>query len=313
MAASGGHWVKIAQADIGTLQFVPKGKTVASMLAGVQPKPAAFPDNLKNLQVIKGLGGSTGAKLVQDSGGNLYVQKKGKDAGHLLEESAADKAYQALGLNVPEHKILDTPLGPVKLARFTEGQTLDHAMHVDQVAAKKATEYLASGFAADAMLGNWDVVGLGFDNVLIGTDGKTYRIDNGGALRRRAQGALKKNWDQYPDELFSMRNSSTNHQTASIFGGLKLSDIAKQAAKFGSKEKSLLSALPSALHGVVSGRAARMRQFSRIYNALSKKGHSDKAIEGYVKKLWAGLRTGKIKFDPQSAAQIVQSFGEVGG
>jgi len=67
---------------------------------------------------------------------------------------------------------------------------------------------LKENFVADAILGNWDVVGLSKDNVMLGKDGKTYRIDNGGSLRYRAQGGLKKDWGVTPTEIFTMRTSA---------------------------------------------------------------------------------------------------------
>lgn len=51
------------------------------------------------------------------------------------------------------------------------------------------------GFIADAWLGNWDVAGQGYDNIIkTGTAhdvGDAYRIDTGGALLFRAQGNPK--------------------------------------------------------------------------------------------------------------------------
>jgi len=46
---------------------------------------------------------------------------------------------------------------------------------------------LQKDFAADALLSNWDVIGVTADNI-VGNDGKVYRVDNGGALEFRAQG-----------------------------------------------------------------------------------------------------------------------------
>jgi hypothetical protein len=55
---------------------------------------------------------------------------------------------------------------------------------------------------ADALLGNWDVVGLSQDNVL--WDGPTpYRVDQGGTLEFRAQGG-RKEFGPVPQEVWTM-------------------------------------------------------------------------------------------------------------
>jgi hypothetical protein len=313
MAAAGGHWLKVAQGNVGKLVFVPRGKTATEAITGNRPVGAGFPSSISDVQKIKGLGGSTGASLVQDSAGNLYVMKKGNSAGHLLEESAADSAYNDLGADVPPHKVYDTPSGPVKLAKFVDGQTLAQAQAKDPVKAEQAATSLRRHFAADAVLGNWDVVGLEADNVLISTNGKTYRIDNGGSLRYRAQGGLKKEFSEYPDEIFSMRNHSINPQAAKVFSKVSGRELAGQARSIGKRSNSMIGKLPKAIQGTMKARVSRLLQYSTIHKTLSAKGYSDKAIDGYVTKLWGGLKTGKVKIDPKTPADVLKSFTELGG
>ena len=50
-------------------------------------------------------------------------------------------------------------------------------------------------FVVDAWLANWDVVGLGYDNLLVKA-GRAIRVDTGAGLRYRAQGGPKgSNWN----------------------------------------------------------------------------------------------------------------------
>lgn len=307
MAAAGGHWAKVMQGGSGKLVFVPRGKTAAEAITGRKPAGGGFPGDVSDTQTIKGLGGSTGATLVQDKNGNLYVKKKGANTtdGHLLEESAADKAYRALGVDVPEHQIYQTPSGAVKLARFVEGKSLADA---DPAAQAKAEAILRKNFAADAVLGNWDVIGLGRDNVLIGSNGKVYRIDNGGALRYRAMGGKKAEFSEIPNEVFSMRTSS---QGKPVFGSLSIKDIASQAAALVSKRSALLGALPSSLHKTMNGRINRMAQLNKIYKTLSAKGYSDNSIDGFIKEIWKQIPKGG--FDPKTSAEIIASYGIYSG
>jgi hypothetical protein len=83
-----------------------------------------FPDNLDNLVVVKKLGGTTGAQLVKDPvTGKQYVMKNGSSPEHLENEAIADSAYQALGINVPNHKVYKDASGkPTKLAEYIEGR-----------------------------------------------------------------------------------------------------------------------------------------------------------------------------------------------
>ena len=315
MAAAGGHWLKIAQGDVGKLVFVPAGQTAGQAITGRKPAGGGFPGSPDDTQTIKGLGGSTGAKLVQDGSGNLYVKKYGNSAEHLTQEAAADSVYQALGMNVPAHQVYQTAKGPVKLAKFADGQTLDKVEANNPNLAAKAAAEVRKGFAADALLDNWDVIGLGKDNILIGKNGKVYRIDNGGSLQYRAQGKLKgtdgtEPFTSYPNAVFSLRAKGT---AGSVFGSLTASDVAKQIGPLVAKRQAILKALPKSLQGIVGARLDRMRQYANIHKALSLKGYSDKSIDNFTRKLWAGLQSGGVKIDPKSQADIFKAFEMLGG
>lgn len=225
------------------------------------PKPLgpipAFPSSLDSLQHVKELGGSTGAKLVKDPAtGKQFVQKKGGNAGHLREEAAADAAYQALGIAVAKSQVYDAAGKPVKLAEYLEGRTLGELRASDPAAFVKAVAELRKGFVADALLGNWDVVGLNYDNVLVTKDGRVVRIDNGGSLRYRAQGAKKaaSQWSGDLAELDSMRDPSVNPSAAMVFVGMKDEEIRKQAGGILAKRDALLAAVPADLHATLEAR-----------------------------------------------------------
>lgn len=213
------------------LGVVPK-KRVKKALEVVAAKvaQAEFPATVEGLKLVKKLGGSTGAELVEDAAGNRYVRKAGASADHLREEVLADDLYRALGAPVPEAKLYETDNGPVKLARFIGGDTLGAYMAKATPAQREAVyAKLGEHFHADVLLGNWDVIGLGKDNVLVDAAGLPWRIDNGGSLRFRAMGAPKNEaWNEFPDELWTLRDAATNAQTAEVFGKLPLMQIAQR-------------------------------------------------------------------------------------
>jgi hypothetical protein len=230
--------------------------------AATKPSPA-WPQDLGGFGYVKNLGGSTGAKLVEDASGRRYVMKRGADPGHLLEEAACDDAYRALGVAVPESRIYSDAEGrPVKVARFVGGKTLAGLEAAG--AAGGAKEQLRRDFAADALLGNWDVTGLEHDNVIVGEDdGVAYRIDNGGSLRRRAMGAPKPSsaFGAAVTELHSMRNP--NRQTGKVFGGLTDDEVAGQVRdRILPARDRLLEAVPVPLRSILAARLEHLRSWA---------------------------------------------------
>lgn len=219
--------------------------------------PDAFPPSLDGLTRVKALGGSTGAELVKDPAtGKRFVKKAGGNAGHLREEAAADAAYRALGIDVASSRLYDAGGKPVKLAEFMEGKTLKELAQSDPKAFLAAREEVRKGFVADALLGNWDVIGMGHDNILVLPNGKVIRIDNGGALRYRAQGALKSKsqWTGDVGELATMRDPAVNPSAASVFAGMTDAEIKAQAREVLKKKDALLAAVPKELHATLKAR-----------------------------------------------------------
>lgn len=251
--------------------FVPEGQGTG-----------VFPASLTELTKVKSLGGSTGAWLMDDAEGRLFVTKKGASAGHIREEAAADGAYRALGVDVPEYRLYETGKGPVKAARFVEGKSLQQLMKTDQAAAGSAMAKLRQGFVADAILGNWDVVGLEFDNIIVGSGGRVWRIDNGGSLRYRAQGALKNKWGAAPTELWTMRQAQ---QAGTVFGSLTMADIAGQYKTLAPRRSAVLKALPEGARTVVAQRFDNVGKLVKEYGALVAGGMSPNKAELAVKKM----------------------------
>lgn len=219
-----------------------------------------FPADLTTLKFIKSAGGSTGADLVEGPDGKQYIRKRGKSEKHLREEAYADAAYQAAGVDVPKFKLYETPDGPVKLAEFIEGRSLRDVMnHGGQDEIDAAIKGAQKGFAMDALLSNRDSVGLDYDNMLIDKSGKVWRIDNGGSLRYRAQGAAKSDWGDNPNDFNTLRNRSYNASAARVFGDISSGELKRQVRDLSSRRKAILNALPEALRQTVSNRLDNMQ------------------------------------------------------
>jgi hypothetical protein len=234
---------------------------------------------------VQALGGSTGAKLVADGAGNRFVLKRGNSEGHLREEVATDAFYRAVGVPVPEFKLYETPSGPVKLAKFVKGVQMSE---LSGPARSAMEDQVRRHFASDALIGNWDVVGLHHDNTMLVGD-KAMRIDNGGAMRYRAQGSLKTSlpksahFDGVPNEIFTLRSSAINPQAASVFSKLPYGVIVRQMTGVLGKRKAIEAVAPAALRSVISARLDSFERLVKMYRNMKRAGASDSAIEAASK------------------------------
>jgi SPP1 gp7 family putative phage head morphogenesis protein len=285
----------------------PKAQPVPQPAPQPKPKAApkqAFPADIAGLHLVKQLGGSTGAQLVEDPlTGKRFVLKRGANPDHLMEEAHADAAYAALGIPVPKSKIYQTPAGPAKLAEFVEGRTLSQITDAKERA--KAEAALREHFAADALLGNWDVIGLGADNVLVDKKGKVWRIDNGGSLRFRAQGAPKSagQWDDYPTELWTMRDAHVNPSAAQVFGKVKFYDVAKQVDALEQKRAALLKALPADLRAAVGARLDQLKDVARIGRTFEADKWEGEYADGFAREVVGLRKAGIVGKLPQKLEQ----------
>ena len=171
-------------------------------------------------------GSNTGGFYQDTTTGERYYIKEPASADIARNELLAAKLYEAAGVEVPELSLMEEG-GVTRLAsKIVDGITQD-------AAALKAGKVAGVGdsFIVDAWLGNWDVAGMGFDNLLI-KGGRAVRVDVGGALRYRAQGGLKgAKWGDTVDEIESLRDPRTNSQTAAVFSRVTREDMIAGARK----------------------------------------------------------------------------------
>jgi hypothetical protein len=228
--------------------------------------------SLADLTPVPGsrLGGSTGAQLMEDSRGNRYVVKRGSSPQHLQEEFNAEQLYRALGVPIPDSR-MDDDGQPAKISRFIKGTPLNE---LEGSAKKDAIKQLRKHFAADVLLANWDVAGLDLDNVIIGQDGKAYRIDVGGALRFRAQGAPKgAAFGKHATELWTLRDPNKNEAGAQVFADMPFKDIVssiKAVTKKASMATIKKATDDTALHTTLKARVESLKQVVTTAEQLSK-------------------------------------------
>jgi hypothetical protein len=131
-------------------------------------------------------GSNPGAFYTGPDGDEWYV-KTPQTPDHVNNEILASEIYQLGGVSVPDTK-------PAKRnGQYSVASRIIPNLREDEkkLTADKLPEGVAEGMAMDAWLGNWDVVGLSYDNMLLDEDDKAHRVDVGGALRYRAMGSPK--------------------------------------------------------------------------------------------------------------------------
>jgi hypothetical protein len=194
-----------------------------------EPAPAAEPEQPKQLESMDhwtqtgGQGGSNPGGKFKDEHGVEWYCKFPESEDVAKAEVLSAKLYGALGLNAQDAKLI-TKDGKVGIA--------SRWVNVKKASPKELanTPGVLEGFAADAWLANWDVVGLANDNLQIDDKGHAHRVDAGGSLMYRAQGG-KKDFGNTVPELDSLRDPKINPQAAAVFGKMTKADISASVAK----------------------------------------------------------------------------------
>jgi hypothetical protein len=240
---------------------------------GFQPQPtrqqqatsalANLPEFSGSLKFVSDLGGSTGAQLVETSQGNRLVKKMGDSPAHVVEEHAADSVYRAMGAPVPRSNLYRDATGsPMKLSQWVDGEELgEHFYKSTPEQQERIKQQLGKHFVLEALLGNYDVIGMACDNVKVSPDGQVYRIDNGGSFRFSASGKIKKQrhggrgaWEAGVNEIETMRDPFINPQGAKFFGGITDNEIIQQAADIVARKDTILNAVPADLRDKLAER-----------------------------------------------------------
>ena len=217
------NYIEALKAAVGPAKKAPKAKPAPAATAAPHADQNAIP-SMDGWQQVGPQGGSNpGGKFVDEHGTEWYCKFPGNEDVAKSEVLAA-KLYAAAGV-AGQDAMLVTKGG--KLGIASKWHDVKKASSPAELAK---VDGVASGFAADAWLGNWDVVGLGYDNLQVDAAGKAMRVDAGGSLEYRAQGG-KKSFGNVVTELDSLRDKAINPQSAAVFGKLSDADITAGVAK----------------------------------------------------------------------------------
>jgi ADP-ribose pyrophosphatase YjhB (NUDIX family) len=210
------------------VSLVPKAQML-DLLNGAADKPVAYaagaphsgvqPASADDWLEVGDQKGSNPGGFYVDMNGDEWYCKFPSTPDHAKNEILASKLYEELGIRTPRMQLIERA-GSVGVA-----SELIPVLVKDKDALAAGAPGAREGFAADCWLANWDSVGLVYDNMLVDKDGNAVRLDPGGSLVFRAQGAPKgSSFGDHVGEVESLR-SGKNAQAATVFGGVTDADI----------------------------------------------------------------------------------------
>lgn len=209
---------------------------VARVTLEAAPAPAAAPPPAPALEDASawtktgGQKGSNPGGVYKDPQGVRWYVKTPKTEDHARNEMLANQLYLYAGANVPDVKLVSMNGSTAVASRILPAnQKPLGKLPASTAAAQDAVDSIRRDFAADAWLANHDVIGLDRDNIMVSPDFKTIvtRIDQGGALRYRAQGQPKEGFGNAVTEIASMRDPHKAPQAAAVFKGMSDEDLVK--------------------------------------------------------------------------------------
>lgn len=220
----------------------------------------------------KVLPGSTKPVLYNDDKGQgKWVVKGGGAEGQNVAENAASNVYNLLSPKLGTGASESHLVGGKLVNRFIEGGRIVNELSPKEIERGGIFSRLRKSFIADALLANWDFMGLSNDNVMLSKGGKLQRIDVGGTFHYRAQGG-DKGYGAIPMEMWTLKTSNQGKQS---WGNAKDSDFkdlwTRQASSLRDESKKIIdsvnkSTLPK---GVKRSFAQRVWVLSQTNNLLN--------------------------------------------
>lgn len=171
-------------------------------------------------KISEQLGSNEGGWYENTETGEHWYLKFYKNPDQARVEFIANAVYEKLGIKVPKSELIEVE---GKLAFASKEVPNVQGIYREE---QQASPDIRNGFVADAYLANWDVVGLNYDNIVKDADGM-YRIDNGGSLVFRAQGANKEYTVDAIPELESMLDPE--FPAGKVFAGITEKEMQSQA------------------------------------------------------------------------------------
>lgn len=234
MTVSGTKWVKTGDNEwrtlkdgevsdvtfetVDTISFLKAGNGTLHSLNDTLPEQTNFENGhaLITDPSAKKIGGQAGSNegglytLNTPDGPKDFYVKKPQSEDHGKNEALANDLYKELGVKAPN---VDLSSDGNLYSEIVSGKH-DMEYQMKSKFGQFWKEKVQKDFAIDAWLSNRDVFGLTYDNILTDSEGNPWRIDNGGALKYRAQGQAKTDFGPEVTELAVFKTG----KKSAIFG-----------------------------------------------------------------------------------------------
>ncbi|HEY0330083.1 MAG TPA: type III effector HopAG1 [Rhodopseudomonas sp.] len=190
--------------------------------------------------------GSNPGGVFADGDGVRWYVKTPATADHARNEVLANRLYRLAGVKVPDVELARRDGELAVASRMVKGLTL---AELPEHLAKQAGAGVGEGFAADAWLANRDALGVDLDNMIVTGAGELIRIDQGGALRYRAQGSLKAEFGPLVVEFDTLRDRRKNAVAASFFAAMTQQQVLASLRRVTSIGSAAIIAAVQAIYG----------------------------------------------------------------
>lgn len=174
--------------------------------------------------------------VFKDKYGGLHNIQPAQSESHAHNELLASKLYAYAAIGVEHVELVQTDPSKLQSPSGIGVKTNHKPSEVGLTEAMKTMpltkQMVNQNFAFDAWLGNWDVVGLGYENITVAKNGVTRRSSLGGSLLYRANGQPKgAAFGDTVTEIDSLRNPHLNPPAAKVFADVTDDDIRAGVAR----------------------------------------------------------------------------------
>lgn len=213
---------------------------------------------------------------IKTSKGNVLSDK------HLESEVSASKLYNLAGIKTPS----------IQLARLENQELCLLSKYEEGLKIPNNQSVLREAFAADAWLANWDSLITG--NTMM-KNGKMIKIDNGGALNYRAQGALKTNFDDRVEELITLIDGR-NIASSSVYSNMTHPDLVNSFKRVISiSDENIRSVVKDKeIANILIGRKTYLRN---ILNEMEKTPYDGNSLTDYFRKIDQAIQIPQKEYD----------------
>ena len=206
------------------------------------------------------LGGSLGTAggpggTYEDAAGVKWYLKNEDDPERIKNDLLATDLYRLAGIKVPDAYEINMNGIPHLASRWIP------AIRDPHCEAPGVTE----GFAVDAWLANWDVLGVGDNTLKTLDEGDAVRVDMGGSMQYHGVGALKGDlFGNTVGEIVTLRDENINPIGCAAFGQMTDEQVKDSARRVTSiSDIDIINAVQSRYGDTESGRDLATKLIAR--------------------------------------------------